>query len=67
MSADALQRALAAIGIDSRVEERGRVAVLTGELPVDAAARRRVVALGRDHGFSNVAFELTLDADLPGD
>jgi hypothetical protein len=54
---------------DARVEAHGRLAVIAagGVVSLDALSRRRVVALARAHGFSNVALELTPDANLPGD
>ena len=70
MSADTLQSALASIGISATVEERGRVAVVIpdGELGLAAPARRQVVGLAREHGFSNVCVELApRDANLSGD
>jgi len=63
-----LQSALAAIGFEAKVEGQGRVAILRAtSLPVDAASRRRMVALAREHGFANVALELAPDANLSGD
>ena len=69
MSADSLQHALAAIGIDAVVEGKGRIAVLTvcGSVSLDNASRRRIVALGREQGFSNIALELAPDENLSGD
>jgi hypothetical protein len=69
MSAVEFREALAAVGIDVGVEELGRVAVVTTQapLPLDAARRRQVVALGRKHGFSNIALELAPDENLSGD
>ena len=69
MKAERLEAALvSAIGPDARVEERGRVAILQSAIvPLDAASRRRIVALAREHGFANVALELAPDANLSGD
>ena len=67
MSADTLRQALTAVGVDAAIEEQGRVAVITSPVPLDAASRRRIVALGREHGFSNVALELAPDENLSGD
>jgi hypothetical protein len=69
MSADGFREALAAIGIDARVDGQGRVAVVTTgtRLSFDAGSRRRIVALGREQGFSNIALELAPDENLSGD
>jgi hypothetical protein len=67
VSADSLQQALSAAGVPAAVEAQGRVAVITSPVPLDAASRRRIVALGREHGFSNVALELAPDENLSGD
>ena len=69
MSAPLLEAALASVGIAATVEAQGKIAVLSpaSTLPLDAASRRRIVALARDHGFANVALELAPRADLPGD
>ena len=70
MSATAFQADLTAAGLSLQVEERGRMAVVipAGGAAMDPAARRRVVALARQHGFSNVCIELApRDANLPGD
>ena len=69
MSAEAVRQALAAGGIDATVEAQGRVAVLTTRAPLmlDAVSRRRIVALGREQGFSNIALELAPDENLSGD
>ena len=69
MSAENFQQALAASGIEVTVEEKGRVAVLTtgSRLALDPASRRRIAALGREHGFSNIALELAPDENLSGD
>jgi hypothetical protein len=67
MNAESFGQALRQAGLDAPVEAQGKVAVLGAPLPLDPATRRRVVALGREHGFANVAVELMPDADLPGD
>ena len=69
MSAAEFRDALSAAGITAAVEEQGRVAVVTaaGSLALDGAQRRQVVALGRKHGFSNIALELAPDENLSGD
>ncbi|HJU90696.1 MAG TPA: hypothetical protein VJ672_14995 [Gemmatimonadaceae bacterium] len=74
MSAQALEAALAAMGLHARVEAEGPLAILTiadGSRLADGITRDAVVALARQHGFSHVALELTDDpgdgASLPGD
>lgn len=68
MSARQLAEALAEAGIGAAVEEQGRIAIVTSaSLPLDAASRRRIVALAREHGFANVALDLAPDANLSGD
>ncbi len=69
MSASEFRQALAAAGIDATVEDQGRVAVLQAShnVATDKATRRRIVALGREHGFSNIALELASGENLPGD
>ena len=69
MSAAEFREALSALGIAVAVEEQGRVAVVTAprSLSLDPAQRRQVVALGRKHGFSNIALELAPDENLSGD
>jgi hypothetical protein len=69
MSAATFQESLASAGIDAVVEEKGRVAVITTRenVPLDGASRRRIVALGREHGYSNIALELAPDENLSGD
>ena len=61
-----LGRALAARGVEGRVEEHGRLALLVGahSHPAmhDVAARRELVVLAAAHGFSHLALELE-----PGD
>lgn len=52
----------------AEVSEEGRVAVIrAAEVALDRASRRELAALGREHGFSNVALELMPDAGLSGD
>ena len=69
MSADAFNAAVRGILPGARIEAEGRVAILSLEaaIPMNASSRRRIVALAREHGFSNVALELTPDANLSGD
>jgi len=58
MSAIELRDALAITGIECRVEERGRLAVLSAvSLSAILQRRREVVSLARRHGFTNVAIE----------
>jgi hypothetical protein len=68
----ALEAALAAAGIDARVEPRGKFALLTAR---DAralrqpAARAAAIRIVTAHGFVQVALELTDPVDsapLPG-
>jgi hypothetical protein len=69
-NAKALERALSAEGVAGPIESRGRLAVLTPEpgTRFDARVRRRLVALAREHGFTNLAVELApSDANLSGD
>jgi hypothetical protein len=60
MSDAALRDALAGIGLDVEVEGRAKVAVIRAKtgIVVSSGERRRIVALGRQHGFSNVSLEL---------
>jgi hypothetical protein len=69
MNADGFREALAGAGIDVAVDGQGRVAVVITPpgRSLDRAQRRQVVALGRMHGFSNVALELAPDENLSGD
>jgi hypothetical protein len=65
-----LEAAFAAAGVPGRVEAHGRLAVFVprSSLPLDGPTRRRLVALARDHGFTNLAVEVTEpDADLSRD
>lgn len=76
MSADALEQALRALGVDGRVEARGGLALLVpragaGAL-ADGSLRRRAAALAREHGFTHLALEIVDardagDDDAPGD
>lgn len=72
MSADALRDALRAAGVDSTVEARDRLAIVTAAPGAfaDPRLRERAVALAREHGFTHVAVELPAEdagAPLPGD
>lgn len=63
----ALERAIEAEGVSGAVEGRGRLAVFTPSPPatLDGKMRRRLVALARLHGFTNLAVELPQpDANL---
>ena len=72
MSAASLREALRAAGVDSTVEARDRLAIVTA-VPgafVDPAAREHAVAMAREHGFTHVAVELFAEdagAAIPGD
>ncbi|HEY9478477.1 MAG TPA: hypothetical protein VIP79_00240 [Gemmatimonadaceae bacterium] len=63
MSAGALRQALAALGLHGTVEARGALAVLS--LDSDAAPlrdpelRARVVSIASEHGFTNLALEVS--------
>ena len=63
MSAEALRQALASLGLRGNVEARGALAILSLEgdpLPLgDPDLRARVVALASEHGFTNLALELS--------
>ena len=65
MSAATLEAALVVRGIACRVEERDRLALLVPHGPigqlVDPVARREVLALVREHGFTHLALELVDD------
>lgn len=72
MSAEALRAALQAAGIDSTVEARDRLAIVTAAPGAftDPAARERAIALAREHGFTHVAVDLPAEdagAPLSGD
>jgi hypothetical protein len=67
VSAEAFAASLAAIGLEAKVEAHGRVALLQVDTPLDRASRRKIIASGRAHGFTNVALELAPDANLSGD
>lgn len=62
MSAVSLEASLRARGVHCRVEGADRLAVLVPDGPLsgieDAATRREIVALLREHGFTHVALEL---------
>ncbi len=69
MSALSLAAALAAHGVDARVEARDALAVITvpnggaAERLRDPELRRSVVALAAQHGFKTVALELASATD----
>lgn len=68
MSAPSLAQALAAHGVDARVEAREALAVITvpngvAERLRDAALRRTVVDLAAQHGFKTVALEMASATD----
>ncbi|HEY9425920.1 MAG TPA: hypothetical protein VIR34_02100 [Gemmatimonadaceae bacterium] len=68
MSAEALRQALAALGIHGSVEARGALAILTlngaGASLRDPELRAKAVALASEHGFTNLALEVS---DSPGE
>lgn len=63
MSAEDLSRALAALGLHGSVEARGALAVLSlaGDPSAlrDPALRTRAVELASEHGFTNLALDLS--------
>lgn len=66
MSAEGLQAALASLGVHGRIETRDRLAVLIATddqatLLLDEATRDRAVRSAREHGFANLALELSDD------
>jgi len=68
VSAPSLAQALAAHGVDARVEAREALAVITvpngvAERLRDAALRRTVVDLAAQHGFKTVALEMASATD----
>jgi len=68
VSAPSLAQALAAHGVDARVEARDALAVITvpngvAERLRDAALRRTVVDLAAQHGFKTVALEMASATD----
>lgn len=69
MSAPSLAAALAAHGVDARVEARDALAVITvpngeaAERLRDPDLRRAVIALAAQHGFKTVALELASATD----
>jgi hypothetical protein len=65
VSEAAFRDALVAAGIEAEVEAVGKVAIVRAALPLNPGIRRRVVSLGREHGFSNVALELTTTSADP--
>lgn len=61
VNADALERALAAVGLQGTIEIRGSLAVLKvrGDVTLaDAQLRDVAVRVAADHGFSHLALEL---------
>jgi hypothetical protein len=63
MSARDLSAALATLGIQCEIEEKGQLAVIipAGHLRLDARTRRAIVAVAKAHGFTNVCLELSPD------
>lgn len=68
MSAEALRQALAALGLRGVVEARGALAILSVDgdpAPLrDPEIRARAVAIATEHGFTNLALEVS---DRPAD
>jgi putative aminopeptidase FrvX len=61
MSAEELGRALMAAGFQTRVEGRGKVAVILAadsQIFADEAVRRTALRLAKENGFSHLALEL---------
>lgn len=62
MSAEGLQRALVALGIDCTVEARDKLAVIVPSGASinlrDASVRRAALALLGEHGFTHLALEI---------
>lgn len=75
MSADGLQRALRALGIDCTVEARDKLAIIVPAASMrdfsEMSLRRAAIALLAEHGFTHVALEIPEapggDAALPRD
>ena len=66
MSATALERALAELGLPGNVEVRGSLAILTvrGDISVeDLRLRDAAVAAAAEHGYTHLALELLDDAE----
>ena len=66
MSAESLERSLAALGLRGRVEVRGSLAVLAGEDPVsleELRLRDAAVSMAVVHGYTHLALELLDDVD----
>ena len=66
MSAERLERALAALGVPGKVEVRGSLAVLIGEQHVslqEPRLREAAVSLAAVHGHTHLALELLDDVD----
>lgn len=66
MSPELLEAALASLGVQGRIEVRDRLALLiaTDEeaaVLLDESMRGRAIAIARQHGYANLAFELTDD------
>lgn len=63
MSAESLRQALAALGIHGSVEARGALAILSVEGDIaqlrDPEMRARVLGLASEHGFTNLALEVS--------
>jgi hypothetical protein len=67
VSADGLERALRAIGIECTVEARDRLAIiipstLTPQFS-ETAVRRAAIAMLPEHGFSHLALEIPATTD----
>lgn len=62
MSADGLQRALRALGIDCTVEARDKLAIIVPGASArdfsEMALRRAAIALLAEHGFTHLAVEI---------
>ena len=61
MSAEGLQRALRAIGIDCTVEARDKLAIIVPGAATDFtenSLRRAAIAMLAEHGFSHLALEI---------
>ena len=67
MSADGLERALRAIGIECSVEARDRLAIIIPKAPTrdfsEPSLRRAAIALLPEHGFSHLALEIPETSD----
>jgi hypothetical protein len=63
VSADGLQRALRALGIDCTIEARDKLAIIIPTASArdvgEMALRRSALALLAEHGFTHLALEIT--------